>query len=103
MIMIFPSKKDKWMGFGIWWVLVLVGWLFFESLFNEFDIFGMVISVIMIVLSLSLWFNTFYGIGEETLTIKYGPFTKLIKIEEIRFIRFARNPFTAPALSIERI
>lgn len=50
-----------------------------------------------------IWFKTGYTIENNILKIKYGPFKRDIKIDDIQSIRETKNPFTAPALSMDRI
>lgn len=50
-----------------------------------------------------IWFKTGYTIENNFLKIQYGPFKKEIKIDEIHSIRETRNPFTDPALSMDKI
>lgn len=50
-----------------------------------------------------IWFKTGYIIKDNQLKIQYGPFKKNIKIDEIHSIRKTKNPFTAPALSMDKI
>lgn len=50
-----------------------------------------------------IWFKTGYTIEDNFLKIQYGPFKREIKIDEIQSIRQTRNPFTAPALSMDKI
>jgi len=50
-----------------------------------------------------IWFKTGYTIRDNFLKIQYGPFKWKIKINEIDSIRETRNPFTAPALSMDKV
>ncbi|WP_338448393.1 PH domain-containing protein [Niallia oryzisoli] len=50
-----------------------------------------------------IWFKTGYTIENHFLKIEYGPIKKKIKIDEIHSIRETTNPFTAPALSMDKI
>ncbi|WP_354019394.1 PH domain-containing protein [Fictibacillus halophilus] len=50
-----------------------------------------------------IWFNTGYVIDNKFLKIQYGPFRWKILISEIHSIRETKNPFTAPALSIDKL
>ncbi|WP_043931738.1 PH domain-containing protein [Bacillus sp. EB01] len=101
--MIFSSKRDVWMGTLVWIVIAGITMLFYQSIFSEFDSLGLIISLCMISLLLSIWFHTRYKLGDETLKIYYGPFKKTIRIQEINWIRHTTHLFTAPALSIRRI
>ncbi|MFB4168868.1 PH domain-containing protein [Virgibacillus sp. JSM 102003] len=50
-----------------------------------------------------IWFKTGYTIENNSIKIQYGPFKKYIEIDEIYNIRETKNPFTAPALSMNRV
>ncbi|MCM3670501.1 PH domain-containing protein [Mesobacillus maritimus] len=110
--MFFPSKRDVWMTFIIWLFALLL--MVPPVLFPEFgvwmtpDFFDQQWIKIVILWSIGLsllwiWFKTGYTIEDNTLKIQYGPFKKRIKIEEITSTRRTRNPFTDPALSIDKI
>ncbi|WP_231889917.1 PH domain-containing protein [Bacillus sp. SJS] len=100
MFMYFPSKKDWWVYLVIWGG-ALAGCLSpflagrdYEALFVTVPLTGFLIW---------LWFSTGYLIEGEKLTIRYGPFTNTIPIMEITSIRKTKNPFSAPALSLDRL
>ncbi|RWR13186.1 PH domain-containing protein [Siminovitchia fortis] len=99
----FSSRKDLWMGVIIWGCIGAFVWIFYQSLFVKFDILGLVIAASMICFSGSIWFNTKYKIEGGMLNIHFGPIKKTIVIQSIKSIRFAKNPFTSPALSIHKI
>ncbi len=50
-----------------------------------------------------VWFGTGYKVEGEFLKVRYGPFKSKIKIKEIKNIRRTKSPFTAPALSVDRL
>lgn len=62
--------------------------------------------VILIPIGLGIlwiWFKTGYVIEHDVLKIKYGPVKKKIRIEDIYSIREAKNPFSALALSMDKL
>ncbi|WP_339160758.1 PH domain-containing protein [Siminovitchia sp. FSL W7-1587] len=101
--MVFTSRKDIWMGIVIWALIVVFIWGFYQSVFVQIDILGMIVMVIMIYLLGTIWFNTRYKIENDTLKISYGLIKKAIDIQEIQSIRNTTNPFVAPSLSVHRI
>ncbi|MFC7321507.1 PH domain-containing protein [Halobacillus campisalis] len=64
---------------------------------------GYIVSGLIIGLLLWIWFRTGYTIEKGKVHISYGPFRKSISIEKIKKLGKTRNPFTAPALSIDRL
>ena len=67
------------------------------------SISGYIIAVLILTLLLWIWFGTGYKVEGEFLKIRYGPFKSKIKIKEIKKIRRTKNPFIAPALSVDRL
>ncbi len=76
-----------------------VGW----QLITYKSIPGYIIAALILTLLLWIWFGTGYKVEGEYLKIRYGPFKSKIKIKEIKKIRRTKNPFTAPALSVDRL
>ena len=101
--MVFLSKKDTWMGIVIGALGLAFLWVLYHSTFVRLDILGIIVMVAMILLLSSIWFNTRYKIEGNQLQIKYGPIKKSIAIQEIKSIRRTKNPFVAPALSMNRV
>lgn len=101
--MVFTSRKDIWMGIVIWVLIFAFIWVFYQSVFVQLDILGIIVMVVMIYLLGTIWFNTRYKIENKTLKISYGPIKKSIGIQEIKSIRNTTNPFVAPSLSVHRI
>lgn len=108
--MYFPTKKDIWFFLMIWGLILFmmliyifggepVGW----QLITYKSIAGYIIAVLIIGLLLWIWFGTGYKVEKEFLEVRYGPFKSKIRIKDIKKIRRTKNPFTAPALSIDRI
>ena len=108
--MYFPSKKDIWLAFIIWGVILLIiliyifggepiGW----QLITYKSVLGYIMSLLIIGLLLWLWFGTGYKVEEGLIKIRYGPFRSTVKIEEVKKLSAIKNPLAAPALSIDRI
>ncbi|WP_455662616.1 PH domain-containing protein [Pradoshia sp.] len=110
--MYFPSKKDWWMTIIIWLFvgLFIIFPVFFEDagvwmtpeFLDKQWIKIMVLFPIGFVL-MWMWFKTGYRIEDQSLIIQSGPFKKKIFINEIYKIRETKNPFTAAALSMDKI
>lgn len=110
--MYFPSKRDWWMTAIIW---ACIGLLIIPPIF--FPDFGVWMTPefldkqwikIAVLSSLGLflfwiWLKTGYTIEQNSLTIRSGPLKIKINIAEIEQIRETKNPFTAPALSADKL
>lgn len=102
--MVFSSKKDLWLGGGIWGSQMFFIYLIIYSIFIEFSLILTIISLISIFFVGAAWFNTKYIIARGILEVRSGILKKKkIFIDEIHSIRFTKNPIAAPALSINRI
>ena len=101
--MIYKSKKDILIGVVIWGVALFLLYGIYQAVFIDVSIVGTVVMTALLVLLVSFWFRTIYKIEEDILHIYYGPFRFQVVISEITSIRHAKNIFTGPSLSIERI
>lgn len=101
--MMYKSKKDMLIGVVIWGVVLFLLYGVYKAMFIDVNIVGVVVMTALLVLLVSFWFRTIYKIEEDILDIYYGPFRFEVVISEITSIRHAKNIFTGPALSIERI
>jgi hypothetical protein len=102
----YRSKLD------IWLVIVLVG---LPIVALEFLIDGMGLSdrainvlallIVVIVLGMVFWLflTTRYTLTDEYLLIRCGPFSWAIAFDEITHIEPTRNPYSSPALSLDRL
>lgn len=108
--MYFPTKKDIWFCLMVWGLIFFmiliyvfggepVGW----QLITYKSIPGYIIATLILTLLLWIWFGTGYKVEGEFLKVRYGPFKSKIKIKEIKNIRRTKSPFTAPALSVDRL
>ncbi len=103
---VFRSKVD------IWLVIVLIG---MPVVILEFVLDGTGLSdratnvlallIVLFVLGLVFWLflTTRYTLTDEFLLIRCGPFSWAIAIDEITHIEPTRNPFSSPALSLDRL
>lgn len=69
---------------------------------SAYSLLGKIVIAILIMSLLWIWFGTGYKIEDAKIKIKFGPCRWSIRIEDIRRINKVRNPFTAPALSVDR-
>lgn len=95
----FPSKKDIWLN------SLIVGSIVLFLLIPLFD-FSLITFVIVYPLAgvmIWLWLATSYTIEDGILIIKYGPFSKRIKVKSIQALQKSKSLHSAPALSIDRI
>ncbi|WP_313238456.1 PH domain-containing protein [Sporosarcina ureae] len=108
--MYFPTKKDIWFFLIIWGFILFmislyifggepVGW----QLITYKSVPGYIIGALILTLLLWIWFGTGYKVEGELLKLKFGPFKSRVNIKEIKQISRTKNPFTAPALSIDRL
>jgi hypothetical protein len=103
---VFRSKVD------IWLVIVLVG---MPVVVLEFVLDGIGLSdrainvlallIVVFVLGLVFWLflTTRYTLTDAFLLIRCGPFSWAIAFDEITHIEPTRNPFSSPALSLDRL
>jgi hypothetical protein len=108
----FPSKKDAWMGAIIWLCIVALSIppIFFQDKvaymlpgFMDQPWIRILLPLIPALLLLWIWVRTGYTIQDRTLLIKCGPIKKSVQIHSISKVRKTRHPFTAPALSLDRL
>lgn len=106
----FPTKKDIWFflitwGFILFMILIYIfgGEPVGSQLITYKSVPGYIISALILTLLLWIWFGTGYKVEGELLKLKFGPFKSKINIKEIKKISRTKNPFTAPALSVDRL
>ncbi|MBM7578646.1 PH domain-containing protein [Jeotgalibacillus terrae] len=110
--MYFKSKRDPWMTVLLW--AFAIAFISFPIFFPKFGVWmtpGFLDQQWIKIAALSpigflclwIWFETGYTVNENVLKINYGPFKKLINIQQIKSIRETKNPFTDPALSMDKI
>lgn len=106
----FPTKKDIWFFLIIWGLILFiisiyifggepVGW----QLITYKSVPGYILGVSILTLLLWIWFGTGYQVEGKLLRLKFGPFKSKVHINEIKKISRTKSPFTAPALSVDRL
>lgn len=108
--MYFSPRKDLLFFILIWGViaaLVLFAFLNLEATGNQFirsdSILGKILTLLLTIPLLWIWFGTGYIVKNNKLFFKFGPIKWHIKIKEIKTIKKAKSPFVAPALAVNRI
>src|ERR1700760_4823873 len=103
--MYFSSKKDVWITSTIWFFafVFIISPIFFPDLgvwmtseFLDKQWIKIILLAPIGICLIWIWFKTGYTIAENLLTIRYGPFKRVIKIDTISRMRKTRNPFTDP-------
>ncbi|UJL48045.1 PH domain-containing protein [Virgibacillus sp. NKC19-16] len=97
--MYFPSKRDLWMTMVLWGI-ALTG-VTIPAMNGE--MIGFLIMLPLSLLLLWFWFRTGYKIEDEIITVSYGPIKMKVPINNIQIIKKRKNPFTAPALSTDKL
>ncbi len=68
---------------------------------------NMSIALVLVVVGagLPLWLiaTTHYAVGDETLTVRSGPFKWQVALSDIESVYATNNPISSPALSLDRI
>jgi len=103
---VFRSKVDWWfVAAGVAAPVVLLDFLL-DGL-NAPDKFAEAAAalIVLVVLGLFAWiyFSTRYTITGDFLTVKSGPFSWIIPIEDISSVEPTRNGLSSPALSLDRL
>lgn len=100
----FPSKRDRFYSIAVWGTIVI---LLLSIILNfSFAIFNLIwglIGLVAIGFLIWIWFGTSYGIENETIIIKNGPFKSMVKIQDINSISKRRTLLATPSLSIDRL
>ncbi len=106
----FPSKKDGLFLTIFWGIIIFIIVVSVlnpdptgKQLITYNSALGYIINLFLISFLLWIWYGTNYKVINNTLHIRSGPFKSTIDIRAIQSIRKTKNPFTAPALAMERI
>ncbi|WP_200411314.1 PH domain-containing protein [Virgibacillus salexigens] len=67
------------------------------------SVLGFIINVLITGLLIWIWLGTGYKVKGGLIKVKSGPFRATIRIEEIKRLSKTKSPFTAPALSVDRL
>ncbi|MBP1967934.1 hypothetical protein J2Z83_000026 [Virgibacillus natechei] len=95
----FPSKRDLWMTMVLWGI-ALVGVIM--PIVNG-EMIAFLFLLPLSALLLWFWFSTGYKIEDDIIKIRYGPIRMKVPIKNILIIKKRKNPFTAPALSVDKL
>lgn len=94
----FSTKKDIWFTVLVWGFVSFIILIYIfggEPIGNQFitykSIPGYIIGILMVALLLWLWFGTSYQIKGNMLNIRFGPYRKTIKVNDIKKISSINN------------
>ncbi|MDZ4701879.1 MAG: PH domain-containing protein [Rhodothermales bacterium] len=103
----YPSKRDGWLlaVIGVAGLVALSG---VATIFNAPTPIGLKAVFTVIILGSAglvgwLLVATGYEVSNTTLTVRSGPFTWVVALDDIEEIYPSRNPLSSPALSLDRI
>lgn len=97
--MVFKSKVDSWMAI----IFLFIPIVMIYAVITEPDAVTILITALMILLLVVLFFGTRYVIDGEELIIYGGISKKRIPIKQIKSLRPTKNLISAPAMSLDRI
>ena len=104
----FYSKRDTWLTVLIWGtnlMLVGSGFLVLRDPEAPFWIQAMLTVLLGATAGFMHWvlYETWYGFSADHLVIHSGPFHWKVALADINRVEPSRNPFSAPALSLDRL
>lgn len=99
--MYFPSKKDWFFTIIIWGLSI--GSVTLYLLNPNAPTSALFVVCGFVFLLMWIWFGTGYKVEDGNIKVYYGPLRMTVKITEIRKMEKVKSPFTAPALSINRL
>ncbi|MCR8848332.1 PH domain-containing protein [Rossellomorea sp. SC111] len=102
------SRKDWWLSIIVWTSMVFaIGsglYALIDKTPNTLDlIITFTLCVILPLFILWMWVTTYYVVDESNLTIRFGPFKKIIPLDTVKSVRKTTNPISSPALSLKRL
>ncbi|MCA0151114.1 PH domain-containing protein [Rossellomorea vietnamensis] len=102
------SRKDWWLSLIVWATMILaIGsgfYALFDKTLNTFDlIITFTLCVLLPFFIMWMWVTTYYVVDENHLTIRFGPFKKIVPLDTIKSVRKTTNPISSPALSLKRL
>lgn len=103
----FKAKKDSFYIAIFWMILlILLATFMYALLFDETlssKIVGCILTLSIIIVSVTFWFNTYYVIVDDKLLIKYGLINKDIPVHSIKSISRTNTMVAGPAFSTHKI
>jgi Bacterial PH domain len=103
----YPSKRDGWLlvVVGIAGLVALSGVASMLSAPTPVGVKALFAFILLGIVGLVGWMfmTTGYELSNTALTVRSGPFTWVIALDDIEEIYPSRNPLSAPALSLDRI
>ena len=106
MVQVYKSKIDLWLG-AVLWVAIVLCFIPLLSAIPSGTPGEILMAVITMLVGagIPLWLiaNTRYILSDTDLLIKSGPFRWRLALGDIHNISPTRNPFSSPALSLDRL
>jgi hypothetical protein len=104
----FKSKQDWWLTAIVWGPMLFAIGSGVMALITEPVSFGealllFCLTLLLPVILIWMWLTTYYVLDESSLIIRFGPFKKVIPLNEIRSVKKTSNPLSSPALSLKRL
>lgn len=103
----FLAKKDVWFTVMVWGFVSFIVLIYIfggEPIGNQIitykSIPGYIIGILMVALLLWVWFGTGYQIKGNMLNIRFAPFRKTIKVNDIKKISNINNSSFSEKLTI---
>ncbi len=98
--MFYSSKKDAFFTFLILGLVIVFN---IVPMLDPTPISARIVILLCSLFLLWIWFGTGYKMEDGKLKIVFGPIRWSISIQDIKKVDKVKNPFAAPALSIDRI
>lgn len=97
----FKSKKDLWVTLTLAGSFIVM----LYAIYASFHVVPLLAALIVPVELITLWiyFGTYYVLDGDTLYIHCGPYKRHIKVEDIDEISPTEHPVSSPALSLDRL
>lgn len=104
--MVFRSRIDTWLGLLLLGSGAVTAGISVRLLLSPVGgLRWLGLPLLLLGTGLPLWIlaTTRYAIGRERLLVLSGPFRWVVPFADIRAIRRTRSPWSAPALSLDRL
>ncbi|MFZ2491348.1 MAG: PH domain-containing protein [Thermoanaerobaculia bacterium] len=98
----FEAKRDLWLSIVIWLATAMTLAAAVDGYRTDRALFA---SLMVAVAAVVLWilYGTYYTVSQDRLVVRSGPFRWNVALESIVSIEPTRNPFSAPATSLDRL